>query len=86
MKNVRLGPGTDETADYTADLYADGELVAFVENDGRGGCTCVHRRGAAGEVERDVAREVWIRCGDGRVIPYSLSEVADETLLSLING
>jgi hypothetical protein len=45
LKNVKLNMAfSEETICFKADLYIDGESVAYASNDGRGGCTnyCVY--------------------------------------------
>lgn len=84
LKHIQYGIHSEETVDYMADLYCDGKLIAYVENDGHGGCSTAHwnhdNLDFAREVELAVRKEVWITCQDGTQIYYTLGEVADEVL------
>lgn len=39
LKKIKLGPGSEETTQFTAELYINGELVALCDNSGKGGET-----------------------------------------------
>ena len=39
LKKIKLGPGSEETIQFTAELYVNGELVALCVNSGKGGET-----------------------------------------------
>ncbi len=39
IKNIKLGPGSQETTQYVADLFIDGKKVANLNNSGHGGST-----------------------------------------------
>ena len=39
IKNIKLGPGSEETIQYTADLYLDGKKIAYIDNAGKGAMT-----------------------------------------------
>ena len=84
LKHIQYGIHSEETVDYMADLYCDGKLIAYVENDGHGGCSTAHwnhdNLDFAREVELAVRKEVWLTCQDGTQIYYTLGEVADEVL------
>ena len=84
LKNVRFGIHSEETADFTANLYCDGKRIAFVSNNGQGGATNVYyapeNRDSAREAEEAVRKEIWLTCNNGTVINHSLSTVADECL------
>ena len=48
---------SEETICLTAELYADGKMVAKVKNDGRGGCTDVYfTEGWNGDVAKQIVR------------------------------
>lgn len=84
LKNIRYGIHSEETPDFMANLYCNGKLIAFVENDGHGGSTNARWNpdhiDFAREVEMAVRKEVWLTCQDGHQIYYTLGEVADEVL------
>ena len=84
LKNIRYGIHSEETVDYMANLYCNGKLIAFVENDGHGGCSTARWNpdhiDFAREVEMAVRKEVWLTCQDGHQVYYTLGEVADEVL------
>ena len=84
LKNIRYGIHSEETPDFMANLYCNGKLIAFVENDGHGGSTNAQWNpdhiDFAREVEMAVRKEVWLTCQDGHQIYYTLGEVADEVL------
>lgn len=84
LKHIQYGIHSEETVDYMADLYCDGKLIAYVENDGHGGCSTAHwnhdNLDFVREVELAVRKEVWLTCQDGTQIYYTLGEVADEVL------
>lgn len=42
LKNIKLGPGSEETTQFTADLYVDGKKTAHCDNSGKGGMTDIH--------------------------------------------
>ena len=85
LKKVRYGIHSDETVDYTADLYCGKELIARVSNDGQGGMTRadlnVKNIDFARKVEETVRKEVRFTCQDGTKIHYYLGDVADEALI-----
>lgn len=39
LKKIKLGPGSEETTQFTAELYINGELIALCDNSGKGGET-----------------------------------------------
>ena len=84
LKHIQYGIHSEETVDFMADLYCDGKLIAFVENDGHGGSTNAQWNpdhiDFAREMELAVRKEVWLTCQDGTQIYYTLGEVADEVL------
>ena len=84
LKHIQYGIHSEETVDFMADLYCDGKLIAFVENDGHGGSTNAQWNpdhiDFAREMELAVRKEVWLTCQDGHQIYYTLGEVADEVL------
>jgi len=41
LRKVKLGIHSEETTDFTAEVWVDGKLVAHAENDGHGGNTNV---------------------------------------------
>lgn len=83
LKNIHYGLHSEETVDFMADLYCDGKLIAYVENDGHGGATSANWHGdreLARTVELEVRKITWLTCQDGTEIPYTLGTIADEVL------
>jgi len=39
LKKIKIGPGSEETTQFTAELYVNGKLAAHCDNSGKGGCT-----------------------------------------------
>lgn len=39
LKNIKLGPGSEETTQFTAKLYVDGKFAGDCDNAGKGGPT-----------------------------------------------
>lgn len=84
LKNIQYGIHSEETVDYMADLYCNGKLIAYVENDGHGGCTMARwnhdNLELVRQVEQDVRKVVWLTCKDGTELYYTLGQVADDIL------
>lgn len=49
LKKIKEGRGTEETTNFYADVYIDGQLVAYAENTGKGGETDVRPHGKTEE-------------------------------------
>lgn len=46
LKNLKFHEDmSEETPCFSADLYEDGKLIAYVKNEGRGGCNSVYPAG-----------------------------------------
>lgn len=41
LKSIKLGPGSEETTQFTAKLYVEGKFAAYCDNAGKGGSTDV---------------------------------------------
>ncbi len=39
LKKIKLGPGSEETTQFTAELYVNGKFAAHCDNSGKGGPT-----------------------------------------------
>lgn len=39
LKNIKIGPGSEETIQFTAELYVEDKFAAYCDNTGKGGCT-----------------------------------------------
>lgn len=86
LENINNGIHSEETADYSADLYCDGLLIGNVHNDGHGGMTFFNedydatpqRREFARKVRAEVEQITRMVCRDGTKIKTYLGDVADE--------
>ena len=85
LENVRYGIHSEETCDYTADLYADGKYLGKASNFGEGGDTDIMPSRKTDfdllkTVEKDISKEVWLVSKNGHKFHYTLGVIADKIL------
>jgi len=85
LENVCYGVHSEETCDYTADLYADGKCLGKASNFGEGGDTDIlpSRKtdfALLKTVEKDISKEVWLVSKNGYKFHYTLGVIADKIL------
>ncbi len=90
LKNIKLGPGSEETTQFTAKLYVNGKFAAYCDNAGKGGSTDVR---AYEPQERELTAQAEAYCktlpplklGGGSSIPMNLEHWVDEQVWKIEN-
>ena len=86
LKNVRLGIHSDETIDFIADLYYNGQLVGLASNNGCGGATdIIPAKGGMSfqeikNLESLVGVYPFFVFENGHCMYWSLGDIADEII------
>ncbi len=83
LKKIKLGPGSEETTQFTAELYVDGKLAAHCDNAGKGGSTDIrayekHERELVEKAETFCNTLPPLKLGSGTSIPMNLEHWVDE--------
>lgn len=82
LKKIKLGPGSEETTQFTAELYVNGKLAAHCDNAGKGGCTDIRayepgQRELVAQAETYCATLPPLDLGRGTTIPMNLEHWVD---------
>ena len=83
LKKIKLGPGSEETTQFTAELYVDGKFAAHCDNSGKGGPTDIRAYGKGDqklvdEAEKYCATLPPLDLGGGTSIPMNLEHWVDD--------
>lgn len=83
LKKIKLGPGSEETTQFTAELFVNGKLAAYCDNDGKGGSTDIRaykpeHRALVAEAEAYCKTLPPLSLGGGTAIPMNLEHWVDE--------
>lgn len=76
LRHIQYGIHSEETIDFYADLFCDGQFLCSCENDGHGGSTFTHCRPETRDrylkVLEEVGKVVWLTCKTGDIIYHNL--------------
>lgn len=83
LKKIKLGPGSEETTQFTAELYVNGKFAAHCDNSGKGGPTDIRAYGKGDqklvdEAEKYCATLPPLDLGGGTSIPMNLEHWVDD--------
>ncbi len=82
LENIRRGIHSEETPDYTANLFCNGKKIGTVSNRGDGGATNFSISPGANieetmRIQKKIGKAVWLTCDNGDRIHHNLGTVAD---------
>ena len=87
LMNVSYGIHSEETTDFTADLFCDGKKIGYVENEGHGGPTSFYaslpweKTNELLVVKNEIEKLPWLKCTNGTIFRQNFGVIADHLLI-----